>query len=67
MVPKMWRSSLVVEVKAIELVDDLAHRVAGLHVVVQSVENLADDAGAIWGVRGFEILEGGEQAVGRVV
>ena len=54
----------VVEVEAVELVDDLPHFVAGLHVVVRSVEDLADKSSAMWSVRCFEVLERGEQSVG---
>ena len=41
----------VVEVEAVELVDDLPHLVAGLHVVVRAVEDLAHERGALRGVR----------------
>ena len=57
----------VVEVEAVELVDDLAHGVAGLHVVVQAFKHLADDSGALWGGGGLERLQVGEQTVGGVV
>ena len=56
-----------VKIEAVELVDDLTHGHAGLHVVVHRVEDLADDAGAGRGVGGFEVFEGDKQAVGGVV
>ena len=39
----------VIEVKAIELIDDLAHLEAGLHVIVRAVEDLADEGGTLLG------------------
>ncbi len=57
----------VVEVEAVELVDDLAHGEAGLHVVVQSIEDLSDDGGALGGFGRLELLQFGKQAVGGVV
>jgi hypothetical protein len=57
----------VVEVEAVELVDDLPHLVAGLHVVVRAVEDLTDKHCTLRRVRGFELAEVGEEAVGGVV
>ena len=57
----------VVEVEAIELVDDLPHFIAGLHVVVRTVEDFLHQRGALRGVRGLEILQRGEEAVGGMV
>ncbi len=57
----------VVEVEAVELVDDLAHRVAGLHVVVRAVEDLPHQRGPLRGLGGVEGFQVDEKAVGRVV
>ena len=57
----------VVEIEAVELVDDLPHGHAGLHVVVHRIKDLAHDAGAGGGVGGFEVFEGDEETVGGVV
>ena len=57
----------VVEIEAVELVDDLAHLEAGLHVIIRAVEDFAYDGGALWGFRGLQFLEVSEEAVGRVI
>ena len=54
----------LVEVDAVvDLVDHLAHQVAGLHVVVGVLEDAADDEAALVVMRRLEVLEGGEQLV----
>ena len=57
----------VIKVEAVELVDDLAHLVAGLHVVVRPVENFAHECGTLLGMSGFEIAEADEEAVAGMV
>jgi len=57
----------VVEVEAIELVDDLAHSVAGLHVIIQAFKNFTDYSRPLRGVEGFDVLEFDEETIGRVV
>ena len=57
----------VVEVEAVELVDDLPQLVAGLHVVIRAIEDFLHEGGALRGVGSFEILERGEEAVGGMV
>ena len=37
----------VVEIDLVDLVDDLPHQLAGLHVVVGVLEHIADDAAAV--------------------
>ena len=41
----------IVEVEAVELVDDFAHRKARLHVIVHSIENFPNDTRALRGFR----------------
>ena len=54
----------VVEVDLVDLVDDLPHQLAGLHVVVGVLEHVADHAAAVAGLgRGREVLERREQLV----
>ena len=54
----------VVEVDAVDLVDDLPHELAGLHVVVGVLEDVADDAAAVARLAGGgQVLERGEQLV----
>ena len=64
MSPKCWRSAKVVEIDVVDLVDDLPHQLAGLHVVVGVLEHVPDDAAAVAGLgRGREVLECREQFV----
>ena len=57
----------VVKVEPIELVDDLAHLEAGLHVVVRTIEDFADEGGALRGFGGLELLEISEEPVGGMI
>lgn len=56
-----------VEVKAVELVDDLAHLVARLHVVVGSVKYFPHECGSPGMMGGLELPQVGKQAGGGVV
>ena len=47
----------VVEVDAVDLVDDLAHELAGLHIVVGVFEDIPDDAAAAVLGRAGQFLE----------
>ena len=63
MSPKCWRSVEVVEVDAVDLVDHLAHELAGLHVVVGVFEDIAHDAAATVLGRARQFLERGKQLI----
>jgi hypothetical protein len=53
----------VVEVDIVDLVDDLAHQLTRLHVVVGILEHVADDATAVAGAGDGQLLQGGKQTV----
>ena len=53
----------VVEVDAVDLVDDLAHQLAGLHVVVGILEDAADDTAAVACARRGQVLEAGKSSL----
>ena len=57
----------VIEIEAVELVDDLAHRVAGLHVVIDPEEDLSDQLGSLRRVGGTEFPKAGHKPFGRMV
>ena len=63
-VAKMLAFGQVVEVDLVDLVDHLAHQLAGFHVVVGILEHIANDATAVAGMPGhLEVLQGREQVV----
>ena len=63
-VAKVLARGQVVEVDIVDLVDHLAHQLAGLHVVVGILEDIAHHPAAVSGLAaGAEVLQGGEQVV----
>ena len=64
MSPKCWRSAQVVEIDGVDLVDDLAQELAGLHVVVGVFEHAPHHAAAVAILAGDgQFLQRGEQFV----
>ena len=64
MSPKCWRSARLLKSTLVDLVDDLPHELAGLHVVVGVLEHIAHDAAAVALLAGGgQFLERGEQLV----
>ena len=64
MSPKCWRSARLLKSTLVDLVDHLAHQLAGLHVVVGVLEHVAHDAAAVaWLAGGRQLLERREQLV----
>lgn len=61
-VAKVLPLGQVVEIDLVDLVDDLPHELAGLHVVVGIFKDATNDAAAVAGLTiGWQILERGEQ------
>ena len=63
MSPNCWRSARLLKSTLVDLVDDLAHQLAGLHVVVGVLEHAAHDAAAVAVGRDRKFLQRGEQLV----
>jgi len=57
----------VVKVEAVELVDDSAHRKAGLHIVVGAVEDFAHEGGALGDGGALQIAQLRKESVGGVI
>ena len=63
-VAEMLAFGQVVEIDLVDLVDHLAHQLAGFHVVVGVLEHVADDAAAVAGLTGHrQVLQGRKQVV----